>query len=189
MMGTFGKWLRGLTRHRIDGVDRRQNERPPVVEVQAGDIDPASGAIRSDRFMAMVALEQALQPGALLLIDMANSIGPRPAHPLAASESLLPMALAIRQAVRADDLVGHIEGYRFAVLLRGAPQDLAGAIAERIYDSVADTMFWTEDGITQLEIAVGGTVFHPGTGLNPYANAQRALNAAQELDRHRIAIS
>jgi GGDEF domain-containing protein len=173
-----------------DRIDRRRNERPPAIAIRPSDLDPASGTLRSDRFMAMVAAEQAQRPGALLLIDLADRAEFVAAgNPAAPQETLILMAQAIRQAVRFDDLVGHVEGYRFAVLLRGAPADLADAIAQRICDSVDDTVFLTHDGISQLDVAVGGTVFEQGEGRDLYTDAQIALDTARRLDGDRISIN
>ncbi|MET3898964.1 GGDEF domain-containing protein [Devosia sp. UYZn731] len=187
MMGTLKDWLAGLTGGPNDRADRRQNERPAPIAIQPGDLDPLTGALRGERFMAMMAAEQALQPGALLLIDMTDRAdGLTSGNPDTSDEALMLLAQAIRQAVRYDDLVGHVEGYRFAVLLRGAPQPLADAIAQRICDSVDDTVFLTHEGITQLEVAVGGAVFKQGNGRDLYTDAQKALDAARHADGQRF---
>lgn len=186
-MATFKDWLAGLTGRRNDRADRRQNERPAAIAIQPADFDPLTGALRGERFMAMMAAEQALRPGALLLIDMTDRAdGLTSGNPDTSDEALILLAQAIRQAVRIDDLVGHVEGYRFAVLLRGAPQAMADAIAQRICESVDDTVFLTHDGIIQHEVAVGGAVFGPGSGRDLYADAQKALDAARHSDGQRF---
>lgn len=188
-MGTFKNWLAGLTGRDSDGVERRQDARPSVIKIDPSDMDPASGALRTDRFMSMLAAEQAQRPGALLLIDMAERVGiAETGNAETPSEALVLMALAIRQAVRADDLVTHVEGYRFAVLLRGAPQELADAIAQRICESVDDTVFMTAHGIAQLDIAVGGAMFEPGKNRDIYTDAGLALDAARTSESYRVSI-
>ena len=73
------------------------------------------------------------------------------------------LAQLIRQAVRAEDLVAHLYDYRFAVLLRGAAQDVAETVAERIRESVDDTLFMTAEGVSRLGVAVGGAIYDPAS--------------------------
>ena len=77
-------------------------------------------------------------------------------------KSVLPwLSQSIRHAVRAEDLVTHLYDYRFAVLLRGAAQEVADTVAKRIRESVDDTIFMTNEGISRLGVAVGGVTYDP----------------------------
>lgn len=176
----FG-WLTG----KGDGKgERRKNVVPTAVEVSERDLDPLTGALRWDRFMTIFNVEQAQAPGALLLIDLRTRT--EGIDPNEWEENLPWLAQAIRQAIRADDLLAHVSDYRFAVLLRGAPLHLAEAISRRILESVEDTIFMTADGIAQLDTSIGGVSFLGGARRDVVADAIANLDQAQKLGKQAI---
>lgn len=176
----FG-WFGGKTE-----VERRTERPAAAIAVGADDIDHLTGALYWDRFQVMLEAEQAQEPGVLLLIDLSErSIRVGTTEQEKALEILPWLAQAIRQAIRADDLLAHVDGYRFAVLLRGAPQEIGQIIGDRILDSVDNTIFMTADGISKLEVTIGGSVFEMADGRAVFdlaaANLDRARRLAQPV--------
>lgn len=152
----FG-WLSGKDEK---GEVRRAEVPRAVIAVTPQDIDPFTGALRWDRFMVMLEAERAQGPGVLLLVDLTTRSGSASAATGQRDEEILPwLSQSIQQAIRSDDLLAHVEGYRFAVLLRGAPEEVGSAISARILESVDDTIFMTADGIVHLGVTVGGVVY------------------------------
>jgi GGDEF domain-containing protein len=165
-------------------MERRAEVPRAAVAVTPDDLDPLTGGLRWERFQFMLAAEQAQASGVLLAIDLTT----RSDQALAATgqtvDDILPwMAKAISQAIRRDDLLSHLEGFRFAVLLRGAPQDMAAAISERILESVDDTIFLTKDGIVHLDVSVGGAVYAQSLERDGLGKAMLNLDVARESPR------
>jgi GGDEF domain-containing protein len=177
-------WFGWLAGKGDDKVDRRKDVAPAAFEVTERDVDPLTGALRWDRFMTIFNVEQAQAPGALLLIDLRTK--DEGIDPNEWEENLPWLAQAIRQAIRSDDLLAHVSDYRFAVLLRGAPQHLAEAISRRILESVDDTIFMTADGLAQLETSIGGVSFAGGVRRDVVADAIANLDQARTSGKRAI---
>ncbi|MCR6636350.1 diguanylate cyclase [Devosia sp.] len=174
----FG-WFGGKTE-----VERRAERPRAAIAVGPDDIDPLTGALYWDRFQVMLKAEQAQEPGVLLLIDLSErSIRVGATEEEKALEILPWLAQAIRQAIRADDLLAHVDGYRFAVLLRGAPQAVGQMTSDRILDLVDNTIFMTADGISKLDITIGGTVFEVADGQAVFDTAAANLDRAKRLEQ------
>lgn len=183
MIKSWFGWLLG----KVDGQgDRRKDVAPAAVEVGRRDLDPLTGELRWDRFMSMLNVEQAQAPGVLLFIDLSTSAGRIKATATERDENLPWLAQAIRQAIRSDDLVAHVSDYRFAVLLRGAPQDLGEAISRRILESVDDMIFMTDDGIVQLEMSIGGADFDGSARRDVVADAIANLDQARKSGKQAV---
>ena len=181
MIKSWFTWLTGKTER---GGDRRQEVAPAAFEMGARDIDPLTGALRWDRFMTIFNVEQAQAPGVLLLIDLSTVTD---GIETAEWEENLPwLAQAIRQAIRADDLLAHVSDYRFAVLLRGASQFRSEAISLRILESVEDMAFMTIDGVAQLETSIGGASFNGGERRDVVADAIANLDQARKSGKPAI---
>lgn len=175
-------WFEWLTGARKDGAERRAEVPSLHTAIRSQDIDPLTGALRWERFQSMLDFEQERAPGVLLVVDLSkhsNNIAMLAAE---RDGDIVPwLAQAIRQAIRADDLMAHIDGHRFAVLLRGAPQDVAQGVSERILESVDDTIFMTAEGITQIDVVIGGAVFAPASGRDPFGEATANLDRARNI--------
>jgi len=152
--------------------------------ISVKDIDPLTSALRWDRFVVMLEAEQAQAPGVLLIIDLSAQSGSATEVAAQQREEVLPwLADAIRRAIRADDLLAHVDGYRFAVLLRGAPQETGAAIGDRILESVEDTIFMTAQGIVQLDVTVGGTAYQASSRPTAVAAALANLDLARQASK------
>lgn len=153
-------WLEWIASKEDGGWDRREHPGPDLPPLEPADFDPVLGTLNWVKFTEVLHATRSQSAGALLVVDLDDR---STAIELIAEESgadVLPLlAQAIRQAVRADDLVTHLHGYRFGVMLRGAAQEVALSVADRIKESVDDTLFMTVAGIMKLGVAIGGVVF------------------------------
>ncbi|SMQ60395.1 diguanylate cyclase (GGDEF) domain-containing protein [Devosia lucknowensis] len=173
-------WLDWITGKSEENWDRRSDEARDLPPIQAGDIDPTTGAVNWVRFAAILEGEQAVHPGVLLVVDLDDRSAAIEAIAEDHRADILPwLAQSIKQAVRADDLVTHLHGYAFAVLLRGAPQAIAAQLASRIRESVDDTLFMTASGIARLGVAVSG-VSYPSEKAGEGGLIEEALDGLAE---------
>jgi GGDEF domain-containing protein len=177
-------WFSWLTGKDDKGETRRADVPRAAIEITPQDLDPTTGALRWDRFVAMLDAERAQGPGVLLIIDLSARSGSVSAITGHRDEEILPwLAQSIQQAIRSDDLLAHVDDYRFAALLRGAPPEVASAISARILESVDDTIFMTSDGIVHLGVTVGGAVYAPAGEGNIVDAAIDNLNVAKGSGR------
>lgn len=152
--GQFGDGRSG------DG-ERRSRPTLQPLDLQAEDLDPITGTLLWTRFADLLESETSSGPGGALLVVDLDRQGQAVANLAQGDQSEIVQLLAgaVRQAIRAGDLVTHLETCRFAVLLRGASQDIADGVAARIMESVDNTVFLLSQGIAQLSVAIGGVVF------------------------------
>ncbi|MBU1336408.1 MAG: diguanylate cyclase [Alphaproteobacteria bacterium] len=177
MIKSWFGWLAGTDDEKID---RRKDVAPAAFEVGKKDLDPLTGALRWDRFMAMLNVEQVQAPGVLLLIDVSKRTGHVEGTTSEPSENLPWLAQSIRQAIRSDDLLAHVTDYRFAVLLRGASQHLGEVISSRILESVDETIFMNAEGNAELQMSIGGVRFDSGARRDVVAQAAANLDQARQ---------
>lgn len=177
-------WFGWLTGGDDKGETRRAEVPRAAIEIMPQDIDPVTGALYWDRFAVMLEAEQTQGPGVLLIVDLSTRSGNvTEATGLKADEILPWLAQSIRQAIRADDLLAHVDRYCFAALLRGAPQEVGSAVSERILESIDDTIFMTTDGIVHLGVTVGGAVYQQSSDLDALDEAMANLGVAKASGR------
>lgn len=169
------------------GIDRRVQAVPELPAIDPADIDPVTDTVRWTRFAGILSelQEQVLQ--AVLLIDLDERSAIIEAAGGGREADILPLlAQSIRQAIRAEDLISHLHDYKFAVLLPGAPPETASTIANRIQESVDDTLFFTGTGLSRLGVAIGGVVAAPEEGRQTdlIGAATANLGAAKSAQRH-----
>ncbi|MBN9333054.1 diguanylate cyclase [Devosia sp.] len=184
MAKSWFSWFDGKNE---DTADRRAVVPRPLIDIGPDDIDPITGALYWDRFQTMLDAEQAQAPGVLLVIDLSERSNRVRNDDHDKTAEILPwLAQAIRQAVRSDDLLAHVDGFRFAVLLRGAPQQAGQATCDRILESVDNTIFMTAGGISRLGVTIGGAVFETDGGREAFATATKALDRAKRSEQHAL---
>jgi diguanylate cyclase (GGDEF)-like protein len=155
-------WLDWFTGKSAGEWDRRAKPAPEMPQLEPEDFDPVTGAIHWAKFTRILEAERLQSAGALLVIDLDERSTEIETLAEESRKSVLPwLSQSIRHAVRAEDLVTHLYDYRFAVLLRGAAQEVADTVAKRIRESVDDTIFMTNEGISRLGVAVGGVTYDP----------------------------
>ena len=141
--------------------DRRLGAKPKPLSSSQAVLDPVLGTHAwtslADIFEAD---KSAGHGGALLVIDLDSQSSVLVAKIEAGESDIVTLlADAVRRAIRSSDLIAHLEGYRFAVLLRGAPNDVAQSVADRVHESVRNTVFLFGAGIAPLSVDVGGVLF------------------------------
>ncbi|HMM64315.1 MAG TPA: GGDEF domain-containing protein [Mesorhizobium sp.] len=123
--------------------------------------DDMTGMLNRESFFA--ALEHSRRRsdrGALLIIDADHfkAINDSYGH-LTGDEALLLIAAAIKDGVRAGDILGRIGGEEFGAFLVGASEQEARVVAERIRGEVEGIAFRPQEGETvPLTVSIGGTV-------------------------------
>jgi GGDEF domain-containing protein len=178
MARSWFDWLTGKS----DTVDRRETVPAAVSVPSPADYDPLTGALRWERFLPLLEAEQAQAPGVMLIVDLAEH-----SHRLATSQcedkEVLPLlASAIRQSIRVDDLLAHVEGHRFAALLRGASEEYGEAIKARVLESVENTIFLSDNGLVNLDVVVGSAPYSPLESGNLMSSAMSQLPRQQDAD-------
>ncbi|CAM5559673.1 diguanylate cyclase (GGDEF)-like protein [Aquamicrobium terrae] len=122
--------------------------------------DDMTGMLNRETFFA--ALDRSRRRsdrGALLIIDADHfkAINDSYGH-LTGDEALLLIAAAIKDGVRAGDILGRIGGEEFGAFLVGASEQEARNVAERIRGEVERTVFRPEGKVVPLTVSIGGTV-------------------------------
>ena len=101
--------------------------------------------------------------------------------------ALARVAHAIKDSVREFDVVGRIGGEEFGVLLPGASQERAAAIAERIRKNVFETDLALAGGTRRVSVSVGGVTFDDDRDVSELLRvADQRLYAAKRSGRNRV---
>ena len=123
--------------------------------------DDLTGLLNRESFFAVLdASRSKADRGALLIIDADHfkAINDSYGH-LTGDEALLLIAAAIKDGVRAGDILGRIGGEEFGAFLVGASEQEARVVAERIRGEVEGIAFRPQEGETvPLTVSIGGTV-------------------------------
>lgn len=131
-----------------------------------------------------------LPQGALLVIDADHfkTINDHYGHDRG-DEALLLMARIIKSKVRKGDLVSRIGGEEFGVFLRGADQETAGLIAERMRKGINAASFTPEGTAHALSASIGGAVFAGRISFTElFRIADQNLYRAKRSGRNRLEI-
>lgn len=123
--------------------------------------DDMTGMLNRESFFAVLDRSRRKSDrGALLVIDADHfkAINDTYGH-LTGDEALLLIAAAIRDGVRAGDVLGRIGGEEFGAFLIGAGEEEARIVAERIRQGVESVRFRPAEGRSMpLTVSIGGTV-------------------------------
>lgn len=143
--------------------ERRTGPALSMAQFSPSDLEPVLGTLTWSSFSRALEKDrtQALD-GVLLVIDISEASRSLLGTAAETQSDVLPLlAGGLQQAIRRTDLVSYIGGYRFAVLLRGSPQDVAAEAADRMHQSIADTVFMISAGIAPISITIGGARLTP----------------------------
>ena len=176
----------------LDAMHRQLEEAHAHVSEKAR-MDQMTGFLNRETFMGELAgRREHLDVSTLLIIDADDfkKINDRFGH-LTGDEALQQISGAIREAIRAGDVVGRIGGEEFAVFLPGAGSQEATEIAERIRGSVEALRFrpGPEAGILPITVSIGGASASREPVISDLLKtADRNLYRAKNTGRNRTVI-
>ena len=171
-------------------VRRRQEEEIRNLEIR----DPLTGL--PNRKMLMERLEAAVRwaqrgrPGSFLILDLDNfklvndSVG----H-AAGDHLLIVLSKLLQEILRPTDMLAHLGGDEFGVVLEETPLEEAQALAERLRVAVVEFRFRL--GEREFETSISGGLCPIDGTLTPQAVlslADSALYSAKETGRNRVAL-
>lgn len=152
--------------------------------------DEMTGVLNRAAFMsALNNSRRRTDRGLLLIIDADNFKHVNDTHGHQQGDAALQLiAEAIRQSVRASDIVGRIGGEEFSVFLSGAEVEEGLVIAERIRLAVEALQFSPGDGTyLPLSVSIGASRYHrPLTWSQIMREADSRLYEAKRRGRNRV---
>ncbi|WNV77542.1 GGDEF domain-containing protein [Geodermatophilus sp. DSM 44513] len=152
--------------------------------------DPLTGLANSAAFRT--ALDGQLRdgdPGWLLLVDLDDfkAVNDRLGH-LAGDQLLTRLAGRLAGVVRAGDLCARLGGDEFAVLLRGAGEEQARTVGQRVVDLVSRPVR-LEEGTARVGASVGLTAVRSGDAARDVVRrADGAMYAAKHAGKDRVEV-
>ncbi|HET9103387.1 MAG TPA: PAS domain S-box protein [Solirubrobacteraceae bacterium] len=153
------------------------------------EVDPMTGLINRRRFEELVAerlTDRSTQAGALLLLDLDHFKFVNDSFGHAAGDDLIrAISVVLTERVRAGDVLARLGGDEFAVLLSGADQKEASAVAHRLAAGIEQAR---PSGL-QIGASVGAICFSPDTATTAgdlLVSADIALYQAKEAGRGRV---
>ena len=130
--------------------------------------------------------------GALFLIDadFFKSINDRYGH-ATGDRALKAIALRLQDSVREGDIIGRLGGEEFAVLMIGADETTAMAVADRIRRSVCDMPFQIAGELLTVTVSEGLAVFDAArdNAATLIERADQALYEAKRDGRNRVGLA
>ena len=169
-------------------IRRRQEEAIRNLEIR----DPLTGL--PNRKMLMERLEAAVKwaqrgkPGSFLILDLDNFklVNESISH-MAGDHLLIVLSQLLQEVLRPTDMLAHLGGDEFGVVLEETPLEEAKAMAERLRVAVVEFRFRL--GEREFETSISGGLCPIDGSLTPQAVlslADSALYSAKEAGRNRI---
>lgn len=150
--------------------------------------DHMTGMLNRESFFARLDGSRRKQDRGFLLIvdaDHFKNINDTFGH-LAGDDALLEIAAAITRGLRVGDTVGRIGGEEFGVLLSGADEAEAEAVAERIRREVETITFRPLGARVHLTVSIGGAPCPPDADIADLLRvADAKLYEAKNAGRNR----
>ncbi|MGZ9809009.1 diguanylate cyclase [Pseudoroseicyclus sp. H15] len=162
--------------------------------VATADHDPLTGSLNRrglDRRLAALTESEA-QGTALLLVDLDRfkQINDRYGH-VVGDEVLVQVAATLERALRPGDLVARIGGEEFSILLQDVTEGVASRVAERLRQTIEETVVMAGGVRVEVTASIGGAFF--GASLPALGEAMpmvdRRLYAAKAGGRNRTVMS
>jgi diguanylate cyclase (GGDEF)-like protein len=128
--------------------------------------------------------------GALLLLDLDNfkDINDLHGHPTG-DRVMCTLARLLRDRLGGGSTIGRLGGDEFAVVLGGASEQHAVAVADRLRTAVAAVPMVSGNGATRTTISAGVAGFDSGESWQAVlANADLALYASKAAGRNRVTV-
>lgn len=133
-----------------------------------------------------------MRPISLLIIDLDNfkQVNDTFGHQ-AGDQVLKTVARILKESCRGDDLVARFGGEEFAIILSQTKADTAHAIAQRIRNRLAKTVFTFDDRQLQMTASIGLATCNGGSSIftsNLVKQADRALYEAKRTGKNRVCV-
>jgi diguanylate cyclase (GGDEF)-like protein len=120
---------------------------------------------------------------ALMNVDLARSLRTPPSSQFR-SEALHQVTGFLKQHLREEDVIAHLDGTTFAFLLPDMPEERAKVVMEELRTRMAWTVFEVEKGGIRLNLAgTAVVVAYDNNGMGPVELLERANRALQQADR------
>lgn len=129
--------------------------------------------------------EQTKLAVAMMDIDHFKSVNDQHGHD-SGDQVLRSVAAAIRESLRATDVIGRLGGEEFAVALYGADDKIAADVFERIRKTVAAENVTVGHNTLHVTISIGVTTEPEDCFDAMITRADTALYRAKELGRNRV---
>ena len=145
-----------------------------------------------DDAIASSAQEQG--PLAVLFLDIDDFKSINDAFGHATGDAVLvELAARLQTGVRADDVVGRIGGDEFVAICRGADEEAAAAIAERILE-ICSQPIAVADGVISASVSIGISVYRPEAHDAPTAEqmlvrADTAMYVSKRQGKNQLTIN
>ena len=183
--------LKNLYREKVKEVEKMREE-----AVLLSYIDDLTGIYNHRFFIQQLTMEVERQkrystPLSLLMIDIDyfKNYNDTNGH-LAGDQALRTIALLIQQGMRQSDIVARYGGEEFSAILINSEKEDAKKIAERVRETVAETLFLNENFQPNgnLTVSIGVGIFSPSisTLTELIREADKALYRAKGAGRNRV---
>ena len=153
--------------------------------------DNQTGLLNRESLVAALDTVSRSGLGCLLVIDADRfkDVNDKHGHPVG-DLALVEIAAALRRGVRAGDSVGRVGGEEFAVVLPGAGEVEAAAVAERIRKEVERIDFRPGGIVVPLTVSLGGVAFYCGARSSAVLKiADERLYQAKRQGRNRAVLT
>jgi diguanylate cyclase (GGDEF)-like protein len=125
----------------------------------------------------------------LLLLDVDRFKRINDQHGHAAGDAVLRiLAGRVREAIRAEDMVGRWGGEEFLAVLPATGRDNLGVVGERVRRMVAADAFQVEAGELRVTVSVGAAAGVDDGWEGLVRRADAALYAAKEAGRDQVVV-
>jgi len=158
--------------------------------VEEASVDPLTGLLNRGHFLKSLSdMRRTSDAGALLYVDVDRFKRINESHGHAAGdEALRRIAVAMKDCLRSDDIVGRVGGEEFAVFLPNTDPEKAALVAEKVRGSVEQLDFQPSDRKQHaLSVSIGIAEAPQNTSVAEMLKvADYALHCAKEAGRNRV---
>jgi diguanylate cyclase (GGDEF)-like protein len=124
----------------------------------------------------------------MLDIDTFKRVNDRYGHD-AGDAVLQEIALVIRAAVRAEDIVARYGGEEFCILLPEIPPEEAERVAERLRAMIERRLLPAAAGVRSVTVSVGLALLRPSdAGAELFTRADHAMYAVKHVGGNRVCV-
>jgi len=169
---------------------RTRHEEPTGYDELTGHFNRSRLREELDRFMAGAVRYKI--PGAFIVIGIDRLAAINESEGYETGDAIvIEVGQRIDRCVRGSDVVGHLGGDRFGVILGNCPEDDIAAVAGKLMETVSQNPIHTPGGSRDITVSAGGLSF-PGfarTARDALTKAEIALREAKRKAPNRFFLS